>query len=164
MNYWIVADICSDLPKTYVYAQERVTLMPMNYTMAGKEYSYRVGDENRSDEFYQKIRGGEKASTSLIGISEYFDVFKQITDGGEGGLCVPLSSGISGSFGSASSAREQILAQKPEAKVQVVDSLAASLGLAQRARRGGASSSILLHGDHRFDRRRPALLQGPLGP
>ena len=60
MNYWIVADICSDLPKTYVYAQERLTLMPMNYTMAGREYSYRVGDENRSDEFYQKIRGGEK--------------------------------------------------------------------------------------------------------
>ena len=129
MNYWIVADICSDLPKTYVYAQERLTLMPMNYTMAGKEYSYRVGDENRSDEFYQKIRGGEKASTSLIGISEYYDVFKQITDSGEGVLCVPLSSGISGSFGSALSAREQILAQKPEAKVQVVDSLAASLGL-----------------------------------
>ena len=129
MNYWIVADICSDLPKTYVYAQERLTLMPMNYTMAGKEYSYRVGDENRSDEFYQKIRNGEKATTSLIGISEYYDVFKQITDGGEGILCVPLSSGISGSFGSALSAREQILAQKPEAKVQVVDSLAASLGL-----------------------------------
>lgn len=41
---------------------------------------------------------------------------------------------------------------------------AVELGLAQRARRGGASSSILLHGDHRFDRRRPALLQGPLGP
>lgn len=60
MNYWIVADICSDLPKTYVYAQERLTLMPMNYTMAGKEYSYRVGDENRSDEFYQRIRGGKK--------------------------------------------------------------------------------------------------------
>ena len=74
MNYWIVADICSDLPKTYVYAQERLTLMPMNYTMAGKEYSYRVGDENRSDEFYQRIRGGEKATTSQIGISEYFDV------------------------------------------------------------------------------------------
>ena len=42
MNYWIVADICSDLPKTYVYAQERLTLMPMNYTMAGKEYSYLI--------------------------------------------------------------------------------------------------------------------------
>ena len=27
MNYWIVADICSDLPKTYVYAQERLNRM-----------------------------------------------------------------------------------------------------------------------------------------
>lgn len=71
MNYWIVTGICSDLPKTYVFAQERLSLMPMNYTMAGKEYSYRVGDENRSDEFYQRIRGGEKATTSQIGISEY---------------------------------------------------------------------------------------------
>ena len=128
MNYWIVADVCSDLPKTYVYAQERLNLMPMSYSMAGREFSYRVGDEVKSDEFYQKIRGGEKVSTSQIGIAAYHDVFKRVTDSGEGVLCVPLSSGISGSFHSAVSAREQILEEKPDAKVLVVDSLAASLG------------------------------------
>lgn len=128
MNYWIVSDICSDLPKTYVYAQERLNLMPMSYNIAGKEYSYRVGDEIKASEFYQKMRSGEKVSTSQIGIAAYYDVFKKIIDSGEGVLCIPLSSGISDSIQSALSAREQILEEKPDAKVLVVDSLAASLG------------------------------------
>ncbi len=128
MNYWIVADVCSDLPKTYAYAQERLNLMPMSYTLDGKEYIYQVGDEVHCTEFYKKIRTGAQASTSQIGIAAYYDVFKKITDAGEGLLCIPLSSGISGSFQSALSAREQIMKENPQAHVLVVDSLAASLG------------------------------------
>ena len=128
MNYWIVADVCSDLPKTYAFAQERFHLMPMTYTLEGKEYSYRVGDEVNCTAFYQKIRAGAQASTSQISIAEYYDIFKDITDRGEGLLCIPLSSGISGSFQSALSAREQIIRKNPEATIFVADSLAASLG------------------------------------
>ena len=128
MNYWLVADVCSDLPKTYVHAQERLILMPMTYSMSGKEYSYQVGDEVDCSSFYQKMRDGQQTSTSQIGIASYYDVFKKITDEGEGVLYLPLSSGISGSYQSAMSAREQMMEDNPLAKVIVVDSLAASLG------------------------------------
>ncbi len=145
MNYWILADVCSDLPKTYVFSQERFKLMPMSYIMDGQEQSYRVGDEVHCSEFYDNIRAGKETSTSQIGISAYYDEFKKITDAGEGVMCIPLSSGISGSLHSARSAREQILERNPAANIEVVDSLAASLGFgllldhALKNRAGGMS-------------------------
>lgn len=129
MNYWIVADVCSDLPKTYAFAHKRLSLLPMSYSIDGQEYTYNVGDEVRCSDFYGQLRDGKKAVTSQIGISAYYDVFKEITASGEGVLCLPLSSGISGSVQNALSASRQLTEKRPEAQIKVVDSLAASMGI-----------------------------------
>ncbi len=129
MNYWIVGDVCADLPRAYAAKQDRLMLLPMSYTVGQQEYLYGVGDEDKSAAFYGRLRGGEKASTSQISTDTYYNVFRDIVMKGEGVLCLPLSGGISGSVQNALMAQKQLKEKHPEAEIEVLDSLCASLGI-----------------------------------
>ena len=128
MSFYVVTDIGCDLPIEYIEKQEKFLVMPIPYQMEGEERFYKAGDEKNVHAFFQKLKDGEMATTAQINVDTYYRTFKNLTDKGEGVLCFPLSSGISGSIQSAQMAAKMLLEENPEAKVRVVDSLAASMG------------------------------------
>lgn len=128
MNFWIVSDVCSDLPKEYVAKQEKLELIGMHYQIDGVDKFYTTDDADKIEDLYKLLGQGSKAKTSQINEEDYYKVFKRLSDQGEAILCIPLSSGISGSFQSAHIARKRLLAEMPSAQIEIVDSLSGSLG------------------------------------
>ncbi len=126
--YWILSDIGSDLPKTFVDRYENFRLLPMPYRMDGKELSYQVGDELNASEIYAKLSAGTTITTAQITVESYTSMFTDLAQKGEQVLCITLSGGISGSVQSAQVARSMVLEQYPQAQITIVDSLCASLG------------------------------------
>ena len=74
------------------------------------------------------MANGAETSTSQVNISEYLDFFTPILESGKDILHVCLSSGLSGSYNSASSAALIAREQFPDRKIHIVDSLGASSG------------------------------------
>lgn len=81
-------------------------------------------------EFYQRMRNGSFPSTSQPNFQDFRDFFESFLKDGKDVLYVELSSGISGSFDTASSAAESLAKQYPDRKLFVVDSRNASPGYA----------------------------------
>lgn len=128
MNFWIVSDVCSDLPKEYVAKQEKLELIGMHYQIDGVDKFYTTDDADKIEDLYKLLGQGSRAKTSQINEEDYYKVFKRLSGQGEAILCIPLSSGISGSFQSAHIARKRLLAEMPSAQIEIVDSLSGSLG------------------------------------
>ena len=71
---------------------------------------------------------GADTKTSQVSIGEYIDLFTPILESGKDILHVTLSSGISGTYNSASLAKMQLEEQYPDRRIYVIDSLSASGG------------------------------------
>lgn len=128
MKFWIISDVCCDLPQNYISQKDRFLVLSMRYEMNGEEHIYSSKDADTLDIFYKKISDGQSAKTSQINAEEYYQAFKPICESGEGLICLPLSSGISGSIQSANIAKKRILEEYPDAAIEVVDSLGATVG------------------------------------
>lgn len=79
-------------------------------------------------EYYSALRGGVRVQTSQVSPEQYRVLMERGLQEGLDVLCITLSSGVSGSFQSASIAAEELREAYPERKICVVDSLGASLG------------------------------------
>lgn len=126
--FWIIADVACDLPITYVEKCERLLIMPMPYQRDDQEFIYKTGDEADLHSFYENLENGAVYTTAQINIDTYYNTFKNIIEKGEGLICLPLSSGISGSINNAIMAKEKIKENYPDAEIAVCDSICASLG------------------------------------
>lgn len=80
------------------------------------------------DEFFGQIAAGAMPKTSQVSVGEYENLWTPLLQAGQDVLHVTLSSGISGTYGSACVAAELMKQRFPERCVRVVDSLAASSG------------------------------------
>ena len=128
MPYRIFTDATSDLPKE-IAREVRVTVLPMAFSMDGKEYHYLPGNsELPIDTFFQKMRAGVPVTTAQINTFAFMNAFEPALKGGEDVIYIGFSSGLSGTIGSARAAAEELTARYPERKVACVDSLSASLG------------------------------------
>lgn len=128
MSFWILTDVCSDLPRSYIDAQEQFSVMPMPYRLDHQESLYAAGDEAAIAALYQAMHAGIAVATSQIGVADYVAAFRRIIAAGGDLLYISLSSGLSGSYQSALLARAMLLEEYPRAQIEVVDSLCASLG------------------------------------
>ncbi len=128
MSYWIVTDAGCDLPLAYVQSHEKLRVISMPYGLDDREQRFGPGDEENMAEFYQKLNEGHTATTSQISTADYYAVFKELVREGESLIYISLSSGLSGSIGSAVIARDMLHEEFPDAKVGIVDSLLASMG------------------------------------
>jgi DegV family protein with EDD domain len=116
----VVLDSTADLPD----AQERHPnwrVVPLYITVG--EDTYRDHVELSASEFYERLRAGEKASTSQPTPGDYEECFRAL-DGYERIFCVTVSAKVSGTHESAVRAAEAI----GGGKVVVVDSASASAG------------------------------------
>jgi len=128
MRYRIFTDATSDLPAKFA-KQLNVTVLPMGFTMEGTDYSYIPGNSDLPIEtFFANMRAGSPVTTAQINTYTFIETFEPVLQAGEDILYIGFSSKLSGTVQSALSAAEELKAKYPDRKVNIVDSLSASLG------------------------------------
>ena len=126
-SYKIIADTACDLPDDYL-VENNVVCIPMSFVFDGEQITSSGNDDAFNRDFYKRLREGSVATTSATGVGTYIECFSKELAQGSDVLFVGFSSGLSGSFGSAYVAAQEVSASCPQRKLIVVDSLGASLG------------------------------------
>ena len=127
MSYRITTDSTADLPHSFLKERD-IPCIGMAFRLDGKEYRESPDLEITMKEFYDTLRGGKDATTMQVNTYEFVSFVEPFLAAGEDVLHVCFSSGLSGTFASATLAVEELKEKDPDRKLVVVDSLAASLG------------------------------------
>ena len=124
-----ILSCCSpaDLSKEHLEARD-IHFVCFHFYLDDVEYADDLGQSISPPDFYQAMVDGAMTRTAQVNISEYLDYWTPFLEAGKDILHLCLSSGISGTFGSAESAAAIARERFPERKIYVVDSLAASSG------------------------------------
>ena len=125
MNYKIVTDTGCDYP-SQMYGELDLAVAPLSVLYKGVNYIEYT--EAWLKELYDGLRAGETASTAAINPDGWATVIEPILQEGKDALVLPFSSGLSTTFQSANIAAQELREKYPERKIQVVDTLCASLG------------------------------------
>ena len=126
-DYILSGCSAADLSKEH-FESIGVRYLCFHYMMDGVLYPDDLGETVSADEFYARMAKGAETKTSQINISEYVDYFSAICEEGKDIVHVTLSSGISGTYNSASNAALIVKERFPEREIYVIDSLGASSG------------------------------------
>lgn len=124
-----VLSCCStaDLSKEH-FDNRDIKYICFHFTLDGKQYADDLGKSVPFDAFYRAMANGAETQTSQVNVEEYVKYFTEFLEKGLDILHVSLSSGISGSYNSATIARNELLEKYPDRKILIVDSLGASSG------------------------------------
>lgn len=121
MNFQIVSDGACDLLPEYTVSN-KVKIVPFYVTFDGVNYT-KEGEGITHDEFYRRMaEDHEVPKSSLPSSADYMDAFLPFVNEGTPVVCICISAKFSGSFNSARVAKEQLLEQYPNAKIEVIDS------------------------------------------
>lgn len=122
----IITNTTADLPLAYI-KEHQLGLVYFNYIMDGVSY----GKDRELDwkEFYRLMRKeGKMPTTSQVNPEQYKDYFSEFLKENKRLLYISFSSGLSGSCSNAMLAAEELMEEKPDCKIVVVDSKCASMG------------------------------------
>ena len=127
-DYVILTDSCCDL--TAQMADELgIVAIPLSLVMDDKEFRNHLdGRDISPKDFYARIRSGSMPTTSAINVGTFEEIMRPILEGGKDILYLAFSSALSTTHQSACIAAEGLRAEFPDAKIHVVDTLAASMG------------------------------------
>lgn len=126
-NFVILTDSASNLTAKQLRDND-IFAIPLPYFFKGKECGCEMLETFDDMAYYAALKNGEKVTTSQINPQKYTDFFRSFLESGRDIMFIGLSSGVSGSFSSAKIAREQLAEEFPERKIELIDSLGASLG------------------------------------
>lgn len=116
----LVTDSACDLPNEIVRAHG-IHIVPM--TLVYGDLALRDGIDIDSATFVQRLRAGERATTSQPSPATFIEIYKRASEDGEVVLAVLVASKLSGTFASAEAAAKRV----DGARIRVFDSRAASL-------------------------------------
>ena len=122
-NYVIVSDSSCDLPDELI-KENNIKVVPFYVSLDGNDYlKERVNLQVR--DFYEKMvnESNLNPKTTLPSVADYEDVFEEQIKAGNSIICVCITSKFSGSYNSASVAKENCLEKYPNAKITVLDSM-----------------------------------------
>ncbi|PKR78321.1 DegV family protein [Halalkalibacillus sediminis] len=125
MNVQIIVDSGTDLPKAY-YNELSIEMVPLTVYLDEKDYLDQVDIESKT--VYDAMRDGAAPKTAQPSPESFHEVFKKYADKGKTIIYFGLSSELSGTYQSATIAREQILEDYPDADIYTIDTKAASMG------------------------------------
>ncbi len=124
-DYVFMTDSNSDLQYTY-RDEHQIPIVYMPYTIEGKEFFADLGEGGNNIDFYNKLRGGALANTSLLPKDNYLEYFEPILEKGKDLLFIAFSSQLSNTIENIYAAREELLEKYPERKFMVVDTMSIS--------------------------------------
>lgn len=124
-DYVITTDNNSDLPESYLQ-EHGIGCSYLSYSMDGQNYTH----ENflPVEEFYDKMRNGSMPTTAQVNPENARELLEPYLKEGKDILHIAFSSGLSGSYNSCKIAANELLEEYPERKIEVLDTLNASLG------------------------------------
>jgi DegV family protein with EDD domain len=126
-DYVIVTDSCCDMPRSYM-DEKQIPFVSLTCNFLGNEHLDDFGTSLSYENFYEGMRNGEIPKTSQPNADAFYKVFEKIVKDGKSILYVGVSSGLSGTYNSANIAKNMILDEYPDAELELVDTLTASLG------------------------------------
>ena len=111
------------------FASRNIPVVCFHYEIDDVVYTDDLYQSITPDEFFAQIAAGAMPKTSQVSVGEYEEFWEPFVAEGKDVLHLTLSSGISGTYGSACVAAQMLADRYPEGgKVRVIDSLAASSG------------------------------------
>jgi len=122
----IVLDSCCDLPRE-IFDSLGVGLLQFPFTMDDGERFDDLGLSMSPHAFYDRLRKGERASTSQIPYSMLLDAFEKAAAEPLPTVFLAFSSGLSSTFGMMLQILEETRRKYPESEIYVVDTLLASV-------------------------------------
>ena len=133
-SFVVFADGCANLPKDML---EGIKLIPNDYLLDDVPQVY-SGDIDNFDghSFYEDLRNGKVAKTSLLNTHLFETHFRPVLEEGQDIIYISMSSGISGTYNAARIAAEELMEEFPDRFVHIVDSHGCGFGngiLAERA-------------------------------
>ncbi len=123
--FYIVTDTTADLPKSFL-EERNIGCLPLSYILDGVTYGHGVDLEPQ--EFFSMMRQGKMPTTSQINPEEAYSYLSGLVATEKEILVLPLSSGISGTYNSFRIAAGDVMNEHPDCRIEVVDTLCASLG------------------------------------
>ena len=124
-----ILSCCSAVDLTKEQMEKRnISYVPFHFELNGVEYIDDLGETVPYPEFYKRMLDGEMTKTSQVNVEEFVDYFEPFLKEGKEVLHLTLSSGLSGTLNSAKIAKDMLMEKYPDAKLYIVDSLAASGG------------------------------------
>ena len=125
-DYVIFTDSACDL-KPELLSQWGVPYRSLTFRFDGDEKEYSNDDMSVVD-FYDRMRAGGVAKTAAVNAEAFMEMFEGALKEGKDVLYLGFSSGLSTTYNSARIASIELKEKYPEAKIIVVDTLAASAG------------------------------------
>jgi uncharacterized protein len=116
----LVTDSACDLPDEIVRAHG-IHVVPLSLVYGDQVLRDRI--DITADAFVERLRRGDRATTSQPPPAAFLEAFRRAAEDGETVLAVILGAALSGTFGSAEAAAKQL----PELRIRLFDSAAASL-------------------------------------
>ncbi len=117
----------ADMPLSW-FQEHRVPFCCFHFIIDGKDLEDDLGQSMPFDEFYRRVAEGAKPITSQVSFGQYEECWEPLLLQGLDIVHITLSSGISGTYGSACAAADSLREKYPDRKLLVVDSLGASSG------------------------------------
>ena len=126
-NY--ILSCCSTMDLRKGWAEERgVNLIYAKFFLEGEEFRDDFYKSISQDKLFERMLSGEKSQTTQVNTEEYIGSFRKYLEQGQDIFHICLSSGVSGTFNSCHIAKDILLEEFPERKIEIVDSLMASCG------------------------------------
>ena len=126
--YQILTDSTTDITPEMIRDLD-IQVIPLSYTIEGRTYHNIPGGGEMSDrEFYAKLRGGQMSATTQINVESFITQFTPLLEMGKDILYLAFSSGLSGTYQSAVVAKKELEGKFPQRRVEVFDTLCASMG------------------------------------
>ena len=127
MGIKIITDSACDLSREYI-DNNNIGLLSLVLNLNEKLIKDDLGKTLSYKDFYEQMRKGATPSTSQVNAHEFEEEFIKHVKNGDSIICITLSSALSGTFNSANIAKNNIIEEYPEAKIELVDSLSVSMG------------------------------------
>ena len=124
-DFIITTDNMADLPPEYIKEHD-LREMYLTYLLEGVNYDETNGLEPHA--FYEKMRAGSMPTTSQVPIERAKEAFSSWVEVCPNILHLAFSSGLSGTYSSAFKAAEQLMEERPDCHITVIDTLCASMG------------------------------------
>lgn len=131
MGVKLVTDSASDLTMAYTEENSDILhVLPCYIDLGGHEMIDDFGVSYDLKKFYAEIRSGIKPRTSMVTPNRFIDLYSKIVERGDEVVYVGFSGPLSGVHNSSTLAAMQIQSRYPDAKIHIVDTTCASIGLA----------------------------------
>ena len=126
-DYILMSDSTTDLPVDVV-RKMGVKIIPFSYSVNDITREHYLDERDDVKAFYNDLREGSMPVTSQVNPTQYKEYFEKTVKEGKDIIYICFSSGLSGSYQSAILGKDMLVEEYPDAHIEIIDSLCASVG------------------------------------